>query len=572
MDHYCARAYPVKRLYRFLNMQTTSSLQNLENIADQPLVSAIIIFLNAEKFLQEAIQSVLAQSYKNWELLLVDDGSQDQSAAIALGYAKEFPGQVFYFAHPSQQNRGMSASRNLGIQRARGKFIAFLDADDLWVSNILEEQVSLLDSHPEAVMVHGPIRYWFSWTGRPEDQERDYVESLGVLPNTLHAPPGLLPLFLQNKATVPSGGLIRREIIDKVGGFEDTFLNFYEDQVFCAKVSLVAPIYSVGECWYWYRQHPESSCMQGKRSGEYYSARKPFLDWLKDYLVRQNVDDPHVWRALEHELQPYHHPTRYRVGRLVRSYMKRAQQLTLAIVSRILPVSIRGWLKTRWQAYQGLVPVGSVNFGNLRRLMPVSRHWGFERGLPVDRYYIEQFLSANAKDIQGRVLEILDDAYTHQFGGDRVSQRDVLHIKAGNPKATLIGDLTGADHLPSDAFDCIIITQTIHLIYDVHAAIRTLYRILKPGGVLLATVPGVSQISRYDMDRWGDYWRFTTRSSHRLFAECFPADSVQIVNYGNVLTATAFLYGLATQELRSRRAGSSRPRLSGSYRREGVEA
>jgi len=530
------------------SLQRTQS--HLENSTDQPLVSAIIIFFNAEKFLEEAIQSVMSQSYKKWELLLVDDGAKDQSAAIALSYVERFPKNVFYLSHPGNQNRGMSASRNLGLQHARGEFIAFLDSDDLWVSNILEEQVSILQSHPEAAMVHGPIRYWYSWTGDSRDDERDYIESLGVQPNTLNKPPELLTLFLQDKATVPSGILVRRETIDKVGGFEDSFRSFYEDQVFCAKVCLAAPVYAAGECWYWYRQHPEASCSLGKSTGEYYSARQTFLSWLQDYLVRQKISDPDVWRALKQELLPYQHPTRYRVGRLARTYQARLWQLAVSVISRILPVSIRRWLNTRWQSHQGLVPVGLVNFGNLRRLTPVSRDWGLKRGMPVDRYYIEQFLSTNATDIQGRVLEILDDAYTHQFGGNRVSQSDVLHIKPGNPKATLIGDLTCADHLPSDTFDCIIITQTIHLIYDVRAAIRTLSRIVKPGGSLLITVPGISQISRYDMDRWGDYWRFTTRSIRQLFEECFPSNTVQVSSYGNVLAATAFLYGLAANELR----------------------
>jgi len=516
----------------------------------EPLVSIIMIFFNAERFIEEAIDSVFAQSFDRWELLLVDDGSTDGSTPIAQRYARQCPEKVHYLSHPSHENRGMSASRNLGIQHAQCEFIAFLDADDVWVTNILEEQVSILRSHPEAAMVYGPIRYWYSWAGASRDNERDYVESLGVQPNTLYKPSELLTLFLQDKATVPSGILVRRETIDKVGRFEDSFRSFYEDQVFCAKVCLAAPVYAAGECWYWYRQHPEASCSLGKSTGEYYSARQTFLNWLKDYLVRQEISDPDVWRALEHELLPYEHPTRYRVGRLVRSYTGRVQQLALSAASRVLPAPVRRWLNTRWQSYQGLVPVGSVNFGNLRRLTPVNRDWGLQRGMPVDRYYIEQFLSTNATDIQGRVLEILDDAYTRQFGGDRVSRSDVLHIKAGNPKATLIADLTCADHLPSDTFDCIMITQTIHLIYDVRAAIRTLCRIVKPGGLLLVTVPGISQISRYDMDRWGDYWRFTTRSIHRLFEEYFPSDSVEIVSYGNVLTATAFLYGLAANELR----------------------
>ena len=194
-------------------------------------------------------------------------------------------------------------------------------------------------------------------------------------------------------------------------------------------------------------------------------------------------------------------------------------------------------------------PIGRMNFGSLRRVTPVSKVWGFDRGKPVDRYYIERFLSHHAPDIQGHVLEIGDDVYTIRFGGERVSKNDILHVAEGYPKTTIVADLAQADHVPSDIFDCILCTQTLHLIYEASKAIRTLHRLLKPGGVLLLTTPGISQISHHDMDRWGDYWRFTRASAQRLFSEVFPEDGVRIETYGNVLAATSFLYGLSVEEL-----------------------
>lgn len=190
----------------------------------------------------------------------------------------------------------------------------------------------------------------------------------------------------------------------------------------------------------------------------------------------------------------------------------------------------------------------SINFGHFRRVTPVSRSFGYDRGIPIDRHYIESFLTEYAADIHGRVLEIGDDSYTRQFGENRVAIRDVLHVKEGNPIATFVGDLTKADHIPSDTFDCFICTQTLHLIYDVPAALKTIYRILKPGGVLLATFPGISQRSD---DQWAEdwYWSFTTHSTKRLFSELFPASNLTIKAYGNVLTTTAFLQGLALHEL-----------------------
>jgi len=188
-------------------------------------------------------------------------------------------------------------------------------------------------------------------------------------------------------------------------------------------------------------------------------------------------------------------------------------------------------------------------WGSLRRLTPVSRLFGCDRGQPIDRYYIERFLSGQQLDIKGCVLEIGDDTYTKKFGGARITKSEVLHIAEGNPKATIVADLTRADHIPSGIFDCIICTQTLQFIYDVPAATRTLHRILKPGGVLLATFSGISQISRYDMDRWGDYWRFTDASARQLFSEAFGLANVTITTHGNVLVACSYLHGLGAQDL-----------------------
>jgi SAM-dependent methyltransferase len=190
-----------------------------------------------------------------------------------------------------------------------------------------------------------------------------------------------------------------------------------------------------------------------------------------------------------------------------------------------------------------------VNFGSLRRVKPISQVWGLDRGQPVDRYYIEEFLTKHSLDIQGHILEIGDNKYTRKFGKERVIKSEILHISEDDPRATIVADLTQADHVRSNTFDCIICTQTLHLIYDVHSAIQTLYRILKPGGALLATTPGISQISRYDMDRWGDYWRFTSASLQRITACAFPQNQIFIDSYGNVLAAAAFLYGVAAGEL-----------------------
>lgn len=194
-------------------------------------------------------------------------------------------------------------------------------------------------------------------------------------------------------------------------------------------------------------------------------------------------------------------------------------------------------------------PVGFVRLGSLRRTKPISRNWGFDRGRPIDRYYIENFLQESSDDIKGNVLEIGDNTYTKAFGGNKIIKSDVLHVQQNNPGVTIIGDLSNSVHIPSDMFDCFILTQTLQLIYDLDSAVETIYRILKPGGVLLATVPGISKISRYDMDHWGYYWSFTSGSIKKLFANYFGEENLTIDSYGNVLAASAFLYGLADKEI-----------------------
>jgi SAM-dependent methyltransferase len=207
---------------------------------------------------------------------------------------------------------------------------------------------------------------------------------------------------------------------------------------------------------------------------------------------------------------------------------------------------------------RALLPHRTIDLGSLRRTTPISRHFGYDRGKPVDRHYIEGFLRRHAADIRGRVLEIGDNAYTRAFGGARVTESDVLHIDPGTRGATFTGDLQKGDNLPSDAFDCVVLTQTLHLLFDMRAAITTLHRILKPGGVLLVTVPGVSSV---DSGEWGGtwMWSFTAASLGRLLSGSFAENDIGVTTYGNVLTAVAFLHGLAEHELHTEDYGVADP-------------
>lgn len=200
-----------------------------------------------------------------------------------------------------------------------------------------------------------------------------------------------------------------------------------------------------------------------------------------------------------------------------------------------------------------------LHFNFLNQVGPISHKFGFDRGKPIGRYYMDAFLSTHCADIKGRALEVQESVYTTKFGGASVTQADVLDIVSSNPHATIVGDLESGENVPSNAFDCMIITHTYQYIFDLKSGILNSFKALKPGGVLLATVPGICKVSRGSMisrhsnsedgDNLCEYWRFTEDVVTRLFGEIFLEENVTVNAYGSVLTASAFLYGLASEEI-----------------------
>jgi len=282
-----------------------------------PFVSIIIIFLNAEVFLQEAIESVYAQTYRNWELLLIDDGSTDRSAQIARRHVAQNPACIYYLEHPGRQNRGMSASRNLGIRQARGDFIAFLDADDVWLPAKLEHQVSVIKDRPEIGMLYGNTLYWHSWSEASDALKTDYLPRLGLPTDTIIEPPGLLPLFLIGKTAVPCicSILVKKEVLDRVGGFEESFRGPYEDQVLYAKICLNVPVFVSGDCWEKYRQYPHSDRSSVMSNDKPYTDRLLFLNWLENYIGERKICTREIQQALRKEQWRIQHPFWARIGR-----------------------------------------------------------------------------------------------------------------------------------------------------------------------------------------------------------------------------------------------------------------
>jgi glycosyltransferase involved in cell wall biosynthesis len=311
---------------------TTARMESGTSEIRTPRVSVITIFLNAERFLAEAIESVLAQSFENLELILVDDGSTDSSTDIAKRYAGRDEFRIRYLEHPGHANRGMSASRNLGISSATGDFIAFIDADDVWKPKKLEEQLAILNAHPKVGMVCGTVNYWDSWQGGADKAiPTGHVRNRPV-PN----PEAMLALYPLGTAGAPcpSDILLRSDVVRSVGGFESHFtgpLQMYEDQGFLVKVYLTTPVYFSDRVWLDYRQHEESCVASVVRGGRYHEVRLYFLNWLEKYIAERRVGDPRVAAALRRALHCYRRPTRHRLLTLGKRITGRVRRIPLSV-------------------------------------------------------------------------------------------------------------------------------------------------------------------------------------------------------------------------------------------------
>lgn len=319
-------------------------------MSHQPRVSVIIIFLNAAEFLPEAVESVLAQTYEHWELFLVDDGSTDLSTQIAQEYTDLHPGRILYLEHPEHANRGKGTSRNLGILHAQGEYVAFLDADDIWLPHKLEQQVAILSRYPEAGMLYGDTLYWYSWMGNRDDVSKDFIPKLGVETNTLIQPPKLLPLYLRGKAAVPCtcSVLVRRRVAQELNGFDvtcDGIRDFYEDQAFYAKVCLETPVVVIGTCWDKYRQHSDRKGNDRITHREHL-ARKSFLNWLDRYLTERRIENSELRLAIRKEVWLSQTPTWLHNAEKLRSRLRWIKKWILRVNDILLPESLqkRLWL------------------------------------------------------------------------------------------------------------------------------------------------------------------------------------------------------------------------------------
>lgn len=267
-----------------------------------PTVSVVTIFLDEAEFLDEAIESVFAQTHQDWELVLVDDGSTDGSGAIADRWAARHPDRVRVARHPGGTNEGMSASRNLGVDVARGTYVSYLDGDDTWLPDHLEHHLDLHDRHPDLGFVFGPLRRWYSWSGQVDDFARD--DRYGVTGPTISIPtdqiiepPELLTAFLRDPDLIPAGATFRRALFHDVGGADPAFRGSYEDAVVMAKFALAARSYCTPKATYRYRLEDATTGRVGRPANDRRRSPLPYLTVVGDLIDRHSVDEPSLHRA-----------------------------------------------------------------------------------------------------------------------------------------------------------------------------------------------------------------------------------------------------------------------------------
>ena len=561
-------------------------------------VSVLIPAFNAAATLNATIESVVRQTYADWEAIIIDDGSTDSTALNAQAWSERDP-RIKLVKGP---NHGLAGARNEAARNAIAPWLLFLDADDLIVPTYLSMMLAATKYDPRPDLVYCAVARIASdgRIGTPEiAAHTEYFVSLASYnPFPVHT------------------CLVRQTTFDTFGGF-DTALQTCEDWDLWQRFARAGVVFaSVDDCLAHYRMRFSSLTHNAERvhngarqvilrghgrdsrvrdplpayaeglpleqagqaivgnaiwcagmligSGKNCAAFlgqvdipplkelhidvaiSPILGGVPAGACKLQEDWPLLWPIHKNSIHDALLIVEQRCG--ISEYASRCM-LKLEQELRATPGCDEARQAPTILSQETAVPsVGEVRFGDLGRSQPISTNWGSDRGTPIDRHYIESFLRRHRGDIRGRVLEIGDNTYTVRFGGNQVSASDVLHVKAGTPNATIVADLADAKHIESDSFDCIILTQTLHLIFDIRAALRTLVRILKPGGVLLLTVPGISQL---DHGEWNEswFWSMTVASVNQLLVQSLPPDAVDVESRGNVLAATAFLQGLSQEDL-----------------------
>ena len=491
-------------------------------------VTVVVTCFEQGHLLAEAVASARAQRVPPEEIIVVDDGSTDATPTVCEGLAG-----VTCLRQP---NRGLSAARNAGLARAASSHVIFLDADDRLLPDAIGAGLRCVAREPGVAFVaggHRRIDATGEVTGRPDvtGLRRDHHRALREI----------------NVIGMHAAVLYARETLVAAGGFDESLARCEDYDVYL-RLSAAHPVQFHDAIVADYRIHPgtlsgnaermlgAALAVQRRHAGDaaspaawfdLYGRRVARDAW--DELVAGDV------RAAAGRVRRLHALSPTETRRLLALGARRAAAVGARRTTRALGLPdrpLRRWL------------LGRLLSGAGRR--PFSREFGYERGTPVDRVFIERFLEEHRDDVVGTVLEIGDSAYTHRFGGARVTRAECLHLD--DPAASYTGSLDDEGLLPEGRFDCVLFVQTLHLLHDVDRAIAILSRLLAPGGTLLLTVPGISQVSD---DRWAETWSwgFTPYALRASLAARFADADVHVRGVGNVAACTAFLHGLAAEEI-----------------------
>ena len=469
-------------------------------------VAVIVTCHGLGRYLEDAVESVLRQTLPPAELVIIDDGSDDLLTRHVLSGLEKAGHRVIHTA-----NAGVSAARNLGIRETTAPYVVVLDADDILEASYLLKAAARLDEAAELAFVSCGMRCFGAADAVWFPKVPELIESM------TNGVPHVSSMF-------------RREMWAAVGGFDESFSAHEEVDFWTTVLERGFRGDVLAEPLLRYRVRPDSMHHTALR-------RRNHLE-LMERFYRKHLDTlrPRAERLLIAKEQfildqKVHHSHLRRRKSDLEAELQGAHQEIATLLDELRPFDL-----------------GRVDFGDLKRVSPISPTWGFDRGIPLDRYYIHQFLETHRTDVHGRTLEVKNASYTRQYGAERVLRSDVVDIDADNPAATIVADLTDASKIEDDTYDCFILTQTLGEIFHPGRAVREAFRILKPGGVLLCTVPASGRIS-YENGLDRDYWRFTEASVRTLFADAFPLDAFDVTGFGNVLARAAFLYGLAPEEL-----------------------
>jgi SAM-dependent methyltransferase len=473
-------------------------------------VATIIRCSDLVRHVYPTLVSIEQQSLKGGEIVLVADSATPPAARQwlgALARQRDLPLVEVNCAKPG-------AVKNAGILSTSAPYVVCVDAGDLLARDHHEVCAGVLSENPTVGIASSPVRVIGAPCSSDESPSARFgIEGLIDGPDVAH-----------------SASMFRREAFNSLKGFHETLpaLDHYEFWLRmaaagyeCVRTNRPLLVRTWRKDSLWYGDETETPYLEAMTS-----ICRVHLDLLRDHLVR-------VLYSRECQLT--------KIGETYRRL----------ILARDNGVSERDNLMRRAGELRGALPDdrhSAVDLGDLRRASPIDRAWGYTRGVPVDRHYIEQFVESNAADISGRVLEVQESDYTKRFGGDRVTQSDVLDLNPENSRATIVSDLRAAANIPSNQYDCVILTQTLHVINDMAAVLTECHRILKPGGILLATLPCASRLC-LEYGPNDDFWRVTAAGARAIMEPIFGADGLQVRWFGNVLANAAFLYGLAVHEL-----------------------